>query len=130
MGLPKAKVEIKFNEIDKKSIVKAYEFFIKRFIEIKAGNLQKKYSKKKIEYLIKQRIKSFDSIAHYLGATRMSKSHTSGVVDKNCKVFGIKNLFIAGSSVFSTAGHANPTFTIVALSLKLSRFLKKIYKKK
>ena len=95
-----------------------------------SGNLQKKNSKKEIKYLIKQDIKSFNSIAHHLGATRMSKSHTSGVVDKNCKVFGLKNLFIAGSSVFSTAGHANPTFTIVALSLKLSRFLKKIYKKK
>jgi choline dehydrogenase-like flavoprotein len=130
LGLPKVKVKIKFNEIDKKSVVKAHEFFIKRFIETKAGNLQKKNSKKEIEHLIKQDIKSFDSIAHNLGTTRMSKSHTSGVVDKNCKVFGLKNLFIAGSSVFSTAGHANPTFTIVALSLKLSRFLKKINKKK
>ena len=45
--------------------------------------------------------------------------------DKNCKVFGTNNLFIAGSSVFPTSGHANPTFTIVALSLKLSKLLMK-----
>jgi len=130
LGLPRVKVEIKFNEIDKKSVIKAHDLFTKRFIDTKAGNLQKKYRKKEIEYLIKQNVKSFNSISHHIGTTRMSKNHTLGVVDKNCKVFGLKNLFITGSSVFPTAGHANPTFTIVALSLRLSKFLKKIYKKK
>ena len=48
LGLPKVKVEIKFNEIDKRSIVKAHDLFIKRFISTKAGNLQEKYSKKDI----------------------------------------------------------------------------------
>lgn len=45
------------------------------------------------------------------------------VVDKNLKVHNVKNLFVAGSSVFPTGGAANPTLSIVQLSLKLSKFL-------
>ena len=40
-----------------------------------------------------------------------------------CKVFGIGNLYVAGSSVFATAGHCNPTFTIVQLRLRLADHL-------
>jgi choline dehydrogenase-like flavoprotein len=58
--------------------------------------------------------------AHHLGTTRMSDDPLSGVVDRNCRVHGMQNLHIAGSSVFPTGGWAFPTFTIVALSLRLS----------
>ena len=43
-----------------------------------------------------------------------------GVVDANCKVHGVANLYIAGSSVFTTGGASNPTLTIVALALRLA----------
>jgi choline dehydrogenase-like flavoprotein len=43
-----------------------------------------------------------------------------GVVNPDCRVHGISNLHIAGSSVFPTSGVANPTFTIVALALRLA----------
>ncbi len=62
---------------------------------------------------------------HHMGTTRMSNSEKHGVVDSNCKVFGIDNLYIAGSSVFPTGGAINPTFTIVALSLRLAEHLKR-----
>ena len=61
--------------------------------------------------------------SHHMGTTRMTDSNTTGVVDKNCQVFGINNFFIAGSSVFPTGGHANPTFTIVQLALRLSEHI-------
>ena len=48
-----------------------------------------------------------------------------GVVDSNCKVHGSKNLYIAGSSVFTTGGHNNPTFPIVMFSLRLANHLEK-----
>ncbi len=63
---------------------------------------------------------------HHIGTTRMSDNPKTGVVDKNCKVFGIENLFIASSSCFPTAGAVNPTFTIVALSLRLSDFIRSL----
>lgn len=57
---------------------------------------------------------------HHMGTTRMSSDPTSGVVDANCQVHGIANLFVAGSSVFPTYGFANPTLSIVALSVRLA----------
>ena len=52
-----------------------------------------------------------------------SADPASGVVNADCQVFGYDNLFIAGSSVFSTSGWANPTLTIAALSLRLAEHL-------
>jgi choline dehydrogenase-like flavoprotein len=57
---------------------------------------------------------------HHMGTTRMHDSPKEGVVDRNCKVHGISNLYIAGSSVFPTAGANFPTITIAALTLRLS----------
>jgi len=56
---------------------------------------------------------------HHIGTTRMHVDPKQGVVDGNCRVHDVANLFVAGSSVFPTSGHANPTLTIVALALRL-----------
>jgi len=64
--------------------------------------------------------------AHHLGTTRMSDDPSHGVVDRQCRVHGIDNLHIAGSSVFPTGGWAFPTFTIAALSLRLADSLRKL----
>jgi choline dehydrogenase-like flavoprotein len=61
---------------------------------------------------------------HHIGTTRMSDSPTTGVVDRNCEVFGVRRLYIAGSSVFPTSGYANPTLTIVAMAMRLASHLK------
>ena len=57
---------------------------------------------------------------HHMGTTRMSDDPKRGVVDRDSRVHGIENLFIAGSSVFPTYGVANPTLTIVALALRIA----------
>jgi choline dehydrogenase-like flavoprotein len=67
---------------------------------------------------------SFPDIAHPTGTTRMSASPKSGVVDPTCQVHGVEGLFIAGSSVFPTSGHANPTHMIVAMAIRLADILK------
>ena len=60
-----------------------------------------------------------------MGGTRMGTDYKNNdIVDKNLKVLGTKNLYMTGSSVFRTGGHANPTLTIVQLSLRLADFLK------
>ncbi len=60
---------------------------------------------------------------HHMGTTRMSADPRAGVVDADCRVHGYGNLFVAGSSVFSTSGWANPTLTLVALSFRLADYL-------
>ncbi len=60
---------------------------------------------------------------HPSGTTRMSSSPRDGVVDEQCRVHGIGNLYVAGTSVFPTVGHANPTLTIVALAARLAHHL-------
>ncbi|MGA2780054.1 MAG: GMC family oxidoreductase [Steroidobacteraceae bacterium] len=62
---------------------------------------------------------------HHMGTTRMSADPRRGVVDADCRVHSVDNLYIAGSSVFATSGHANPTFTLVALALRLADTLRK-----
>lgn len=61
---------------------------------------------------------------HHLGTTRMHRDPAHGVVDENCRVHEMTNLYIAGGSVFATGGYANPSLTIVALSLRLADHLK------
>jgi choline dehydrogenase-like flavoprotein len=54
----------------------------------------------------------------------MADDPAQGVVDRHCRMHAIDNLYVAGSSVFATGGHANPTLTIVALALRLADHLK------
>jgi len=61
---------------------------------------------------------------HHMGTTRMSTAASEGVVDADCRVHGLDNLFIAGSSVFPTAGNDMPTLTVVALAHRLADHLK------
>ena len=61
--------------------------------------------------------------AHQMGTTRMAADPRYGVVDIDCRVHGVANMYIAGSSVFPTGGGVNPTFTIVMMSLRLARHL-------
>ena len=60
---------------------------------------------------------------HHMCTTRMSNSPRYGVVDRDCRVHGMHNLYIGGSSVFATGGYANPTFTIVQLALRMADHL-------
>jgi choline dehydrogenase-like flavoprotein len=56
---------------------------------------------------------------HHIGTARMGSDARSSVVDSNCRVHGVDNLFIAGSAVFPTSSQANPTLSVVALALRL-----------
>jgi choline dehydrogenase-like flavoprotein len=64
--------------------------------------------------------------AHHMGTTRMSSDPRHGVVDENCRVHGVANLYVGGASVFPTGGGTNPTLTIVLLSLRLGKHLGKL----
>jgi choline dehydrogenase-like flavoprotein len=61
---------------------------------------------------------------HHMGTTRMSHDPAAGVVDPDCRMHHVHNLYVAGSSVFPTGGYANPTLSIVALAVRLADHLK------
>jgi choline dehydrogenase-like flavoprotein len=60
---------------------------------------------------------------HHMCTTRMSADPRQGVVDADCRVHGVANLYVGGSSVFSTGGYATPTYTVVQLALRLGDHL-------
>lgn len=60
---------------------------------------------------------------HNIGTTRMAHNPMHGVVDANCQVHEVDNLYMAGSSVFSSSGAGSPTLTIVALAIRLADHL-------
>jgi choline dehydrogenase-like flavoprotein len=64
---------------------------------------------------------------HHMGTTRMSADEHTGVVDADCRVHGVSNLYVAGSSVFTTGGSATPTMTLIALALRLADHLRESF---
>jgi choline dehydrogenase-like flavoprotein len=57
---------------------------------------------------------------HAMGTARMSSSPHTGVVDEDCRVHGVSNLFVASSAVFPTSGCNPPTLTIIALAVRIA----------
>lgn len=73
-------------------------------------------------------MKTLTGTHHMMGTTRMSDDPKVGVVDRDCCVHGMNNLFIAGSAVFPTGGYANPTLTNLALSIRIADKVKSLLK--
>ncbi len=65
----------------------------------------------------------YEGTYHHMGTTRMHESPRQGVVNADCRVHGVENLFIAGSSVFPTSSGNHPTMTLTALALRLADHL-------
>ena len=63
------------------------------------------------------------SIIHELGGARMGKDATTSVVNANCQAHDVKNLFIADGAPFVSQADKNPTWTILALSMRTSDFI-------
>lgn len=82
---------------------------------------------RKVDRSLEQEVQWPDNVTgcwHHMGTTRMHVDPTRGVVDADCKVHGISNLYIAGSSVFPTVGSDSPTITLVALAIRLAERIK------
>jgi len=72
-------------------------------------------------------LNSYESLGvnHHIGGTRMGEDPKTSVVDKNLKLHNNKNLYVAGSSNFVSGGYANPTYTIIQMSLRLANEISK-----
>jgi choline dehydrogenase-like flavoprotein len=117
-GMPRIQARVRFSEIDRLTITEFYRQLDRGLRSAELGFLE--YDEEGLEQFLNSITSRFDSLSHHLGTTRMSANPRSGVVDPDCKVHSIGNLYVSGGSVFPTSGHANPTLTILALSLRLA----------
>lgn len=122
LGMPLANLNWVLAEADKDNMSRALHLIGEELGQARIGRLQLTYD---IDKLWDEQIAgSF----HHMGTTRMSDEPELGVVDRHLRVHGMSNLHVAGSSVFPTSGHANPTLTLVALSLRLADRVKELMK--
>lgn len=122
LGVPRVNLHWAMTALDKWTVRKVNELIGQQVGASGIGRV------KLAEFLLDNSDNSMPSFTsggwHHMGTTRMSDDPHTGVVDANCRVYGINNLFIAGSSCYPTGGAVNPTLTLVALSLRLSDHLK------
>ena len=119
-GIPRVELNWKKTSFDRKTIVESVKIFNEWLINKDLGRIRLS------EWMVNnQAYPDTNEIGghHHMGGTRMSINSKFGVVDQNCKVFGSKNIFVAGSSIFTTGGYNNPTLPIVQFSLRLADHL-------
>lgn len=126
LGMPRATLHWELTPLEKRSIRTIYELIGQQVGRAGIGRVRL------MEYLQDEKDTSWPSFTgggwHHMGTTRMSDDPKQGVVDRNCKVHGIDNLYIAGASCYVTAAAVNPTLTLIALTIRLADHLKETVK--
>jgi choline dehydrogenase-like flavoprotein len=121
VGMPRARLDWRLTPLDRRSFRGFYEALGRELGRAGIGRLQMN------DWVMQGADapwpKSLGGGWHHMGTTRMHPDPRQGVVDVNCRVHGIANLYIAGAAVYPTAGCANPTLTLIALTLRLSDHL-------
>ena len=120
LGLPRLKLDMRIADSDFALYRRTLAELGRQLLASKAGMLRLNCSHRE------QWLKAMDWGNHHLGTTRMSDDPKQGVVDADCLVHGVGNLYVAGSSVFPTYGSSNPTLNLIALTLRLADHLKKV----
>ena len=128
LGVPRANLHWAMSPIDKKTVSTIMRVFAQQIGIAGIGRVRIP------DFMLDEKDETVPSSLvsggwHHMGTTRMSEDPKQGVVDANCKVHGVNNLFVAGASCFATGGAVNPTLTCVAISLRLSDHIKGEIKK-
>jgi choline dehydrogenase-like flavoprotein len=121
LGMPRIQLDWRLTEQDKRSLRRTHAILATEFGRTGVGRIQL------LEWLQDPSNRWSDELRggfHHMGTTRMTDDPKRGVVDRQCRVHGMANLYISGSSVFPTSGTANPTLTLVALAVRLAEHLK------
>lgn len=122
LGMPRVALHWELTPLEKHSIRTLYKLIGEQVGISNAGRV------KLMEYLRDEEDNSWPSFTgggwHHMGTTRMATDPKKGVVDANCKVHGISNLYVAGAACYVTAAAPNPTLTVTALSIRLADHLK------
>jgi choline dehydrogenase-like flavoprotein len=117
-GMPQLRVDWRYSQGDITSIRRTLDLMAQEFERSGAGRLE--YDAQTLE----EDLMRFGAYGgHHIGTARMGTDPRTSVVDADCRVHSVNNLFIAGSAVFPTSSQANPTLTLIAMSLRLGRHL-------
>jgi choline dehydrogenase-like flavoprotein len=117
-GLPQVHIAWRVGEHDAQAAVRA--FHLVRESLKRSGAAELLFD----DELLAEQIARSIPLGHHMGTARMASSPRSGVVNGDCAVFGLPNLYAASSAVFPTCSYANPTLTIVALAMRLAQHLR------
>lgn len=122
LGVPKVRIDWRYSPLDVRTVELGFRMLQDDFARSGAGDLTLPPQERDIDWVVRR-----DGAlgGHHIGTARMGDSPKTGVVDSSCRVFGMTNLYVASSAVFPTSSQANPTLTIVALSLRLAEHLKR-----
>ncbi len=119
-GVPRINLHWKKGELERRTLLEGLKLFGETLVTKNAGRVRiEEWVASGADYPTDQELAGH----HHMGGTRMGTDPKKSVVDRNCKVHGMENLYIAGSSVFATSGQCNPTTSIVALALRLGAHL-------
>lgn len=118
LGMPRLKIDWRITDLDLASLEKSYGLLARELQLRGAGKLD--FDRKTLA----DKAKRHGIVGgHHIGTTRMSVAPQDGVVDPDCRVHGVGNLYVASASVFPTSGQANPTLTLLALTFRLAEHL-------
>ncbi len=121
LGVPRAKVAWRIGELERRTLLRLTESVGHELRRLGFGTVA-------VEPFMLEGPDALAGVAndtfHHAGTTRMSTSAATGVVDTDCRVHGVDNLYVAGGSVMPASGYANPTLTIIALALRLGDHLR------
>ena len=119
LGVPRLKIDWRYNEGDVDTVRRSLALLSRSFAASGIGSFD--YDPDTVEMEM-TRYGAYGG--HHIGTARMGTDPRSSVVDADCKVHSVRNLFLAGSAVFPTSSQANPTLSVVALTLRLAEHLK------
>jgi choline dehydrogenase-like flavoprotein len=118
LGMPRLRIDWRYSPEDIESIRRTLDVMAQEFEGSGTGRLE--YD----QHTLEEDLMRFGAYGgHHIGTARMGTDVRKSVVDADCRVHSVSNLYVAGSAVFPTSSQANPTLTLIALSLRLGRHL-------
>ncbi len=118
LGMRRIRIDWRYSRDDIESVAQTLDLFAAELARSGAGRFT--YQRATLE---EDLLRYGAYGGHHIGTARMGRDPHTSVVDSDCKVHSVDNLYVAGSAAFPTSSQANPTLTIIALSLRLADHL-------
>ena len=121
MGVARARLDWRIGEQEHRTLTGFAALLAKEFARLGLGKVRLAAA---ADFELRETPGAARDIFHHMGTARMSANSRTGVTRADLRCHDVDNLFVAGAAVFPAGGIANPTFTALALSLRLADHLK------